>query len=90
VQHADQGEQAAGGGKVGFHFAVQPLQQHFGRFVVDAAPGHVDRLDLLRGGAADRLVIAVADREVFADRAAEAPQAEHDALQQGAGFIGNV
>src|SRR3546814_10785671 len=37
----------------------------------DLTARHVHRLDLLRGRGADRLVIAVADREIIADRALE-------------------
>src|SRR5688572_15061854 len=60
MQHADQGKEAPGGREVGFHLTLEPLEQQLGGLVVDAATGHVDRLDLGRGGAADRLVIAVA------------------------------
>src|SRR5688572_25530720 len=69
MQHADQGKEPPRGGEVGFDLALEPFEQQLGGFVVDAAAGHVDRLDLARGGATDRLVIAVADREVVADRA---------------------
>ncbi len=76
MQDADQGKEPPGGGKVGFHFAVEPLEQHFRRLVVNPAPGHVDRLDLGGGGLADRLIIRIADREIIADRAAEPAEAE--------------
>ena len=79
MQHADQREQAAGGGEIGLDLPLEPLHEQFGGLIVDAAAGHVDGLDLRRGGLADGLVIAVADREIFADQAAES-------LAQIAGF----
>src|SRR3546814_20565260 len=69
MQHADQREQPPRGGKIGFDLALKTIEQKFGGIVVDAAPRHVDRLDLRWGSLANRLVIAVADGEVFADRA---------------------
>src|SRR5882672_4829053 len=64
MQHGDEGEQPPGG--VGIHadLALEPLLQQVGALVVERAPSHVDRLDLARGRAADRLVVAVADHEV--------------------------
>src|SRR3546814_5307390 len=43
MQDADEGKQAAGGIEIGVDLALQPFAQQFGAFVVDAAPGHVDR-----------------------------------------------
>src|SRR5215207_4063414 len=82
VQHADQGEQPAGGGKVGLDFADEPFEEEFGGLVVNAPARHVDRLDLGGGGAADRLVIAVADREIIADRTAKAAETQDDRLER--------
>ena len=90
VQDANQRKQPAGGGKVGFHLALQPFQQQFRRLVVNAAPGHVDGFDLGGGGFANRLIIAVADGEIVADRAAEPAQPQHQRLQQLATLAGNM
>src|SRR6266403_2224722 len=64
VQHADQGEQPAGGLEIDPHLALQALLQRARAFVVNAAAAHVDGLDLVRRRGADRLVIAVANHEI--------------------------
>src|ERR1041385_6046742 len=70
VQHADQREQAARGVDVDLHFVLEPLHQDTRAVVVDGAPSHVERLDLVRRRRADRLIVAVADRViVFHDTA---------------------
>ena len=83
MEHADQGEQAPCGGMIGFDLSLEPFEQQVGGIVVDRAPRHVDRLDLGRGRLADRLVIAVADREIVADRAAEPREAQHQRFERG-------
>src|SRR3546814_2246639 len=57
------------------------------RFVVNPAPGHVDGFDLLRRRLANRLIVALADREVFADRAAEAGQPQQQRFQRFTGLV---
>src|SRR5690606_10636342 len=64
MQHADEGEQAAGGVEIDIKLVGDALLQHFGGLVVDAAPPHVDGFDLAGGGVANRLIVAVADGEV--------------------------
>src|SRR5437867_68400 len=65
VQDADQRKQAARGFEVDPHLALQPLLQRARAFVMDTAPAHVDRLDLVGRSRADRLVVAVADHEII-------------------------
>src|SRR5438874_6087456 len=65
VQDADQREQPPGSFEIDSYLALQPLLQRARAFVVDAAAAHVDRLDLVGRGGADRLVVAVADHEII-------------------------
>src|SRR5690349_6839224 len=64
VQHGNQREEAARGVEIDADLVLEPLHQELGALVLEPAPAHVDRLDLARARAADRLVIAVADHEV--------------------------
>src|SRR3546814_3113567 len=82
VEHADQREQAPRGVEIDLDLAVETFDQHLRRLVVQRAARHVDGLDLLRGRRADRLIIAVADREIVADRPAKAPEAEDDRFER--------
>ena len=82
MQHADQREQAAGGIEINVDLALQPFLQQFGGFVVDRAPGHIDRFDLLRRGRSDRLIIAVAYREIILDRPPEPAKREDVRLKR--------
>src|SRR5690606_4615722 len=66
------------------HFPFERLEQLPCAPVVDRAARHVERLDLLRRSLAQRLVVRVADREVFAHHAAEAGEAKAEALAFGA------
>ena len=54
---------------------------------MNAAPRHVDRLDLRSRGLANRLIIAVADGEIVADRTAEAREAQHQLFHRVATFL---
>src|SRR5688572_8697814 len=81
VEHADQREQAPRGVEIDVDLAVQCALQQLGRFVVDRAPGHIDGLDFMLGPCPHRFEIALADREIIADRAAEAGQAHADGFQ---------
>jgi hypothetical protein len=54
---------------------------------VDRPAGHVDGLDPVRRVRADCFVIAVADREIVADEAAEAGEAEADRVQRSPGLV---
>src|SRR5688500_20126295 len=80
MEHADQREKTPRGGEVGFDLAFERLEQLPGGAVVDRPAGHVERLDLLRRGLAQRLVVRIADREVLAHHAAEAGEAEADGV----------
>src|SRR6516162_5330847 len=64
VQHADQREQPPGGFEIYPYLAFQPLLQGARAFIVNAAPAHVDGLDLVGSRGADRLIVTVADHEV--------------------------
>jgi hypothetical protein len=55
---------------------LEALHQQLGAFVVQAAPAHVDRLDLARRRGADRLVVAVADQEIVLHDAAQRRERE--------------
>src|SRR5258706_11685670 len=61
VQDGDQREQPAGGFEIDPHLALQSLLQRARTFIVNAAAAHVDGLDLVGRGGADRLIVAVAD-----------------------------
>ena len=71
VQHADQREQPARGVEIDRHLVLEPLHQDVRAVVVDAAPAHVDRLDLVGRRGADGLIVAVADQVVVLDDAAQ-------------------
>src|SRR5262249_54444455 len=71
VQHADQRKQPARGIKIDRHLALQPLHQDVRAVVVNSAPPHVDRLNLVRRRGANGLIIAVADQVVVLDDAAQ-------------------
>ncbi len=64
MQHADQREQAPRGVEIDVDLALEPLHQDVRTFVVQPAPAHVERLDAVGRGGADRLVVAVADHVV--------------------------
>ena len=50
--------------------------QHAGAFVVDAPPGHIDRLNLAGGQFLDRLKIAFADLEVILHHLPKRPEGQ--------------
>ena len=56
--------------------------QQAAALVVQAAPAHVDGLDLGGGLGLDRLVIALADQEIVLHDAAERRQRQHDVLER--------
>ena len=56
----------------------EALLQQLRAFVVQAAPAHVERLDLRWRRVADRLEIALADEKIILDHAAERREREHD------------
>ena len=89
MQDADQSEKTARGGKVGLDLAVEPFDEQFGRFVVNAAPRHVDGFDLPRRRLANRLVITFADGKIFADGTAEPAQPQHHRFEMRAGLVGD-
>ena len=78
MEHADQGEQAPGGVEIHLDLAGEAFLEQLGGFVVQGAAGHVDRLDAPGAVAAHRFEIGIADREIVADRAAEAGEADAD------------
>ena len=90
VQDANEGEEPSRSGKVGFDLTLKPLQQQLRGIVVNPAPGHVDRFNLSRGRLSDRLIITVANREVFTDRSAKAREANQKRLKWIFLRIGNV
>src|SRR3546814_17350504 len=75
VKDADQGEQAPRGVEIDLDLAVESPDQHPRRVVVQRPARHVDCLDLLCRRGADRLIIAVADREKVTDWAADGKRA---------------
>lgn len=76
MQHADEGEEAAGGGVIHLGLAVEPFLEDACALVVDAAAGHVDGLDLGWGQAFDRVEIALADLDVILHHLAERGERE--------------
>src|SRR5215469_8392949 len=78
MQNADQGEQTPGSIKVGLDLSSEPLLQQLGAFVVQAAPPHVQRLNLRGRRIADGLVVTLADEEVVLDNAPERRERQHD------------
>ena len=74
MQNADQREEAPRGVDVQIGFALKPLLQDAGPLVVDAAPRHIDRLDLAGGELLDRVEIAFADLIVVLHDLPERPQ----------------
>gem|GEM_PF-2092729 len=89
MEDADQGKEPARRGEVGLHFPLKPLQQKLGRVIVNPAASHVDSLDLARAGLANRLIIGIANREVFADGPLEASKREYQQFQQLPLFVRN-
>ncbi len=71
MQYADQSEEAPRRFEINIDLSFQSLDQQFGTLIVDAAAGHVDGFDFCGTGLADRLIIAVANRKIVADRASE-------------------
>src|SRR4051812_17507214 len=65
MQDADEREQAPRGFEIDRHFVLQALHQELRAFVMQRAAAHVDRLDAIGRGGADRLVVAVADHEII-------------------------
>ena len=80
MERADEGEQAPRRVGVGGDLALEPGLQQLRAFVVQAAPAHIQRLDLLRRGVADGVVIALADHEVVLDHPPERREREQVAL----------
>lgn len=84
MEDADQREETPRGVEIDLNLAFEPFLEKFGRFVMDAAPRHVDRLNLLRRRLLDRLKIAVTNREIITDRAAKAAKAENNRFKRTA------
>src|SRR4051812_11908116 len=76
MQGENQREDAPGSVVIEQDLAREALEEELGGLVVKAPAAHVDGLDLGRRGAADRLVIAVADHSVIAHHAPERGQRE--------------
>lgn len=64
VQHADQSEQSARGIEIDHDLPLEPFHQNSRTVIVNSAPAHIDRLDLVRGRSANRLIVTVADHVV--------------------------
>jgi len=77
MEHAKEREQAPRRIEIHLYFPGQPGHQSLGTFVVQAAPAHVDRLDLPRAGRADGLIIALADEKIILHDAPEGREGEH-------------
>ncbi len=71
MQDANQGEQATGCVDINFGFAFQTLLQQSRAFVVDAATGHVDGLDLAGRQLFHCVHVALEDLEVVFDHLPE-------------------
>ena len=82
MQDADQSEETPSGLEVDVDLPFQPLDKQFRALIVDPAPCHIDRFDFCGTGLADRLVIAVANREIIADRSPEPAQCQDQRLQR--------
>jgi len=89
VEHAEQGEQAPRGVEIHLDLAGEAFLQQFGAVIVEAAAGHVDRLDAAGAVAAHRLEVGIADREIVADRPAEAGEPDPDRVERIALGIGH-
>src|SRR4029077_15686885 len=76
MQDADQREQAPRSVAVELDLAGEGLAQEIGAFVVQAAPAHVDGLDLRGRGGLDGMVVTFADLEVIFDDAPEGRQCQ--------------
>ena len=74
---ADQGEEPTRGIVVDIDLAGEPLLQQVGAFVMQAAPAHIDGLDLRRRRGLDCRVVALADGEIVLHHAAEWSQRQH-------------
>ncbi len=70
--------------------AGQPLAQQRRALIVQAAPPHIDGLDLRRGRALDGVVIAFADQEIIFDDGAERGHRQRDFLQRILLLIGDI
>src|SRR5690606_14178341 len=90
MQDADQGEETAGGVEIGIDLALQAFAQQFRSLVVDAAPRHVDGLDLRRRRALDGLVVAVADLEIVLHDPAEGRERQDDLAERRCLFVADV
>src|SRR5262249_50001292 len=77
MQNADQGEETARRGAVELDLSGKPLAQQVGALVVQAAPAHVDGLDLRGRSGPDGLIVAFADGEVVLDDAPEGREGEN-------------
>ncbi len=82
MQYADQSEETPRGLEVNIDLAFQPFDQQFSALVVDSAPGHVDGFDFGSARLADCLIIAVANREIVADRTPKTTQRQDQRLQR--------
>src|SRR6056297_4353166 len=71
MQHANQGEKAPRGVCIDLGLAFEALLQNPRPFVVNAPPGHIDRLDLRRRQRLDRVEIAFTDLPVILDHLPE-------------------
>ena len=78
MEHADQRKEPPRGVEIGFDLAIQRFEQLARGAVVNCPPGHVERLDFLRRGVAQGLVVRIADREVLAHHPAKAGEPEAD------------
>ena len=87
VQNANQREQPPGGVEVHVDLALETFLQQLGGVVVEPAARHVDGFDRVARIAMDRFEIAFANREIIADRAAEAGEAESHGLQHPTLFV---
>src|SRR5690625_1265495 len=87
LQRADDREEAPRGFLIGLDLAREPPDQDLGPFIMNAAPPHVDRLDAGGRQAADGVEIALADREIILDDAAERAEREVE-FADGLGILG--
>src|SRR5439155_11732717 len=65
--------------EIDLDLALEPLAQQRRTLVVNAAPPHIERFDLMGRRIADRLEIAFADQKIILDDATERRQRKHDA-----------
>ena len=81
MQGADQCEQPARGVEIDVDLPGEPLTQELGALVVQAAPAHVERLDLRGTELLDGGVVALAHQEVVLHDLAEGREGQHDVAQ---------